>query len=224
MTVLHKDLTGTDLHESKGASSAASKTVAVSNGTGNAVFEKLGPQSLESITTDGPVGAGVLVDGVGGFDLKIPGGSVFGEMGITDSTSIIALTAGSLGTDGDYVKVDSGLWATGPTEGVTFNSSGYLEIITDGLYEVSSWGCISIDVAGTNLVGLKYSTDDTNGSLSPRKITRQSNNANDIGAVAASAFVSLIAGDKISLWVVCDANCNFKALDAGLTLTLLKAD
>lgn len=225
MTVQHKDLTGNELHESKGVSTAATKTVPVADGVGSTDWQKIEPKNLEGITTDGVAGAGILVDGAGGFLYKVPGGSVFGEMVVTDNSTIIALTAGALGTDGDYVKVDTGIWTTGEVNDVTFNSSGYLEIIEPGLYEVSFWGCMSISATGTNLVGLKYSIDDTNTTLSPRKITRQSNNADDVGAAAASAFVQLAAGAKISMWVVCDAaTTNFTMRDAGLTVTLLKAD
>lgn len=39
--VLHASLTGSDLHESKGAASAASGQVAIANGTGSAVFAQL---------------------------------------------------------------------------------------------------------------------------------------------------------------------------------------
>jgi hypothetical protein len=223
MTVQHKDLTGNDLHESKGVSSAGAGTMETADGVGGSGWQKLATQSLEGVTSDGTAGQVVSVDGAGGFTIIEPGGATFGEMKIIDNSTPIALTAGSLSTDGDYVKVDTGIWVTGETDGVTFNSSGYLEVVTAGLYEISAWGCVSISAVGTNLVGIKYSVDDTNASLSPRKITRQSNNANDIGSIAASGFMTLSAGAKVSLWVVCDTNTNFTMLDGGLTLTLLKA-
>jgi hypothetical protein len=55
MTVAHKNLTGTDLHEVKGASSAAVGEVPVSDGAGGAPFAKLTHTSLE--TTGNPFGA-----------------------------------------------------------------------------------------------------------------------------------------------------------------------
>lgn len=46
--VLHSALTGGDLHESKGAASAASGTVAIANGAGNAVFGVLSYAQLSN--------------------------------------------------------------------------------------------------------------------------------------------------------------------------------
>jgi hypothetical protein len=146
-------------------------------------------------------------------------------MRIVGNTDTVAPTgSGDLDLDTDYVKVDTGIWVTGETSGVTFNASGYLEVVTAGLYEVSAWACFSVSAAGTNLVAFKYSVDDTTSNLSPRRLTRQSNNANDIGSVAASGFVSLPVGAKISLWVASDATSTTATiLDAGITATLLKA-
>lgn len=55
MTVAHKDLTGSDLHEVKGASTATTGQVPVSDGAGSAPFGKLTHTSLE--TTGNPFGA-----------------------------------------------------------------------------------------------------------------------------------------------------------------------
>lgn len=54
MTVAHSNLTGTDLHEVKGASTATSGQVPVSNGGGSAPFAKLTHTSLQ--TTGNPFG------------------------------------------------------------------------------------------------------------------------------------------------------------------------
>jgi hypothetical protein len=55
MTVAHKDLTGTDLHEVKGASTATAGQVPVASGSGTAPFAKLTHTSLQ--TTGNPFGA-----------------------------------------------------------------------------------------------------------------------------------------------------------------------
>lgn len=44
----HANLTGADLHELKGASSAAANTVPVANGSGSTVFQKLTTSSLDT--------------------------------------------------------------------------------------------------------------------------------------------------------------------------------
>ena len=58
MTVSHKDLTGTDLHEMKGASTATSGQVPIANGAGGTPFGKLTHTSLQ--TTGNPFGAQLL--------------------------------------------------------------------------------------------------------------------------------------------------------------------
>lgn len=58
MAVAHKDLTGTDLHEIKGASSATSGQVPIADGAGTAPFGKLTHSSLQ--TTGNPFGAQLL--------------------------------------------------------------------------------------------------------------------------------------------------------------------
>lgn len=45
---LHKDLTGADLHEPKGAASAAANTVYISNGSGSGTWTKVGPSVLNT--------------------------------------------------------------------------------------------------------------------------------------------------------------------------------
>lgn len=58
MTTAHNTLTGTDLHESKGASTATAGQVAIANGSGNAPFGTLGPSSLSPAAN--PFGAQLL--------------------------------------------------------------------------------------------------------------------------------------------------------------------
>ena len=44
----HKDLTGTDLHESKGVSSAAADTVAVADGAGSTTWQKIEADQIDA--------------------------------------------------------------------------------------------------------------------------------------------------------------------------------
>lgn len=58
MTVAHKNLTGTDLHEAKGASTATTGQVPIADGLGGSPFGKLTAASLQ--TTGNPFGAQLL--------------------------------------------------------------------------------------------------------------------------------------------------------------------
>ena len=76
--VQHSTLTGTNLHESKGVSTATSKTTYIADGVGSGAWSKVGPQSLSGITTNGSDGQLVSVNGSGSFVL------VSGAHGQTD--------------------------------------------------------------------------------------------------------------------------------------------
>lgn len=58
MTIAHKNLTGTDLHEPKGADTATADKVYVSNGSGSGTWQKLTSSQLQ--TTGNPFGAQLL--------------------------------------------------------------------------------------------------------------------------------------------------------------------
>jgi len=66
-TVTHASLTGANLHEPKGVASASANTVYVANGGGSGSWQKIAPNELEGITTNGTVGDFVVSDGSGGF-------------------------------------------------------------------------------------------------------------------------------------------------------------
>jgi len=56
MPTQHSAITEANLHESKGASLAAINTVAVANGAGAAVFQKLPTQGLAGVASNGTSG------------------------------------------------------------------------------------------------------------------------------------------------------------------------
>jgi hypothetical protein len=196
MTVQHKNLTGSDLHEPKGISSA---------GTGTAYF----------------------ADGAGSGNWVDPGGSVYGETIVTNNSTTQNMTIATdttLNTDSDYVKVDSGVWTAGLNDGVTFNTSNdYLEIATSGVYVLSFWASFVNDT-NLSVTAFKYSTDNTNATLSTRKVSRKTGTGGDVGSITAVGHAQLNAGDKVSMFVAADKTCVITLQDAGLTLILLKAD
>ena len=224
--VEHVNLTGADIHEPRGLAAVSSADrVYKSNGSGSGTWTQLDGDELSS--TDATVGQILVADGANGVSWADAGGITYGEMAVINNTDVLAVSAvadTTFNTDSQYIKIDTGLWAGGPENGVTFNSSGYLEVSISGTYQLSAWLSASLSTAGSNVFAIKFSTDDTNGTLSPRKLKRQSNNADDIGSLGATAVVELTAGNKVSLWVACDASGNLTLHDAGVTLILLAAD
>lgn len=190
--VLHSTLTGTDAHEPKGVATA-------------------------------DVGHVYTADGAGSGAWLEPGGRTYGEMSITNNTTAIPLTIASdttLNTDSDYVQLDNGLWADAGTSNITFNALGYLEILEGGLYQLAYWASMQVSVINT-LIGVKFSVDNTNTTLSPRKLTRLSGGVGDTGSLAAFSLVPLTAGMKVSIWAAASKSCNLTSVDSGITLTRL---
>jgi hypothetical protein len=65
--VRHADLTGSELHEPKGITSAPTNGVYVKTSSGSGTWKKIPPTSLEGITANGIAGDFVVSDGSGGF-------------------------------------------------------------------------------------------------------------------------------------------------------------
>jgi hypothetical protein len=177
------------------------------------------PKGVASAAT----GKVYVANGSGSGAWTLPGGFHYGEMKIETNSTAISLSAASdstLNTDSDYVKVGS-IWQTALVNGITYSNS-YLLIAQAGLYHAQFWTSFHCSVLNT-LVGFKYSSDDTNLTLDPRKLTRKSGAAGDVGSVAANSIASLAAGAKISIWAAADKACNITLVDGGLVLQLLKA-
>lgn len=69
-TIAHSTLTGTELHEPKGVSTALLGTVYRATGGGSGTWSKVNSTMLEGVTTTGVAGDLVLADGSGGFVLS----------------------------------------------------------------------------------------------------------------------------------------------------------
>lgn len=67
MPTQHKNITEVDLHESKGASTAAVNTVAVADGAGSATWGKIQTTTLEGVSSVPDIGYFAVSDGAGGF-------------------------------------------------------------------------------------------------------------------------------------------------------------
>lgn len=141
--VQHSTLTGTNLHESKGVSTATSKTVYIANGIGSGVWAKLSPQSLTNLSTNGAVGQIVTVDGAGGFTL------VSGAHGQTDFFNAtpysLAVVAGT------PVKLAPTTIAGGVPQNITEGTNARLTYTGADTLKITVLYSLSVDQAsGTN--------------------------------------------------------------------------
>lgn len=110
----HKDLTGANLHEPKGADSASEGQIYIADGLGSGVWRS------NAWNTHGV--------------MKI-------EANTTAEVTPTAADA-TLATDSDYTKVITN-WQAGHLEGITFNTDE-LVIPINGEYEIHGWANISL--------------------------------------------------------------------------------
>lgn len=192
----HNILTGAELHEPKGVSTADSGTIYIADGAGSGEWK---------------AGGGAVFG-----EMRVI------QNAATQSLTIATDT--TLNTPTDYVKVDSGIWTAGPLcpcGNVSFDETGsYLEVGVAGLYEVSFWSSFEIDTINT-LTAFRFSLADSTSDLSQRKFMRLSGAAGDVGSISASGFAVLPVGAKVNLWVAVNKSVDLTPIEAGLTVILL---
>lgn len=223
MAIEHNAVTDPNRHEPKGIIVASKDQVYKAAGGGID-----GGSWGDSL----PVGADTALlkqifisDGAGGGTWNF-GGSVHGEMVIVSNTVSVALTAAAdstLGTDTDYIRAGAGIgaWQSGALDNVGF-SVDKLVISIPGDYQLTFWADLQISNTNT-LVAVKFAINDLI-PYSVRKISMQSNNANNVGNISGSAILPNMAlNDTVSLYTAADAATNIIVKDAGMILTLLDA-
>lgn len=114
MTIEHKLITDPDLHELKGASTAALDRVPVADGLGSNTWSR-------SIISDHA-------------EMAITNNST--------ATAIVAAVDPTLNTDTDYVKITAG-WAVTHSSGITF-AIDKLQVSVGGDYQMNFWGAVKI--------------------------------------------------------------------------------
>ena len=76
--IQHSAIPDGQRHEPKGISTATNKQVYIANGSASGAWSKVGPISLNGVTTNGVSGQFVAVDGAGNFVLaSAPSGSIY---------------------------------------------------------------------------------------------------------------------------------------------------
>lgn len=155
MSTQHKNISEVDLHETKGASTAAANTVHVANGSGVTSWTKVGPTNIDTSTVKNinVERLSIQIDAPNGtFTTYLPlpfGGTLTGVIGALDglpSASALNIT----------IYNDTTLLAT-----LTFPTSGTLPLIQDPV--VSSTG--NVFTSGTAIKIVNASGIASSGKL-----------------------------------------------------------
>lgn len=226
MAIEHDAIVSSETHEPRGVATATVNEVYVATGAGSGAYKPLEVTVLG--IASGTAGETVRVNaGATALEFVAETGTIHGYLGLANNSTTLAITAAgdaTLNTDSQYIKLTNGtsdLWTTFTEEGVTIIND-YIQIDTAGDYEINFWVSASSDVINS-LISVKFSTDDTNASLSAQKVKRDHGATDTFGVGAASGiFTSFSSGDKISIWVASDKTISYLAEDVGVSVKLLK--
>lgn len=144
----HKDLTGADLHEPKGAALAGSGTVYVADGLGSGSWGKIGPSNLDTTLPDpNHYALTIVIDDVSTASsvyVGVPFGSTFisayGVLGagITVADAIVTFEKNGAVSFGSSMTVAFTGSAAGstfeytPTTNTSVDTGQFIRVITDG--------------------------------------------------------------------------------------------
>ena len=184
---LHKNLTGTELHEPKGVDSATSGTFYKANGAGSGSWSAL--TGTDVALTD--AGTYFTTDNVEAA-LQYLGlvMNTYGGLYITDNTTSETATGSSYDT-----------WTTGWSAGLASNIiqstvNGSLQVTATGVY---TFNCmISFYQDGASAATWLFGPA-LNGTIISKTIVSRTNSSTNIGSVAATGLLSLSANDIITL-------------------------
>lgn len=198
--IQHKDIPDNQLHEPKGAATAAVDTVYVANGTGSGSFRKLGIEELDNIVVDLDEANTKLVTTGSGYIAAVRD-VVYGSMVITNNTNAFTIGAAvdsTLNTNSDYVLFTGtgAPWAGENQYGITFNTDRLI-VPVSGVYRFELWSDLTQFPSNNARIAVKYRI---NGSVfGNRKAQAKSNSASDYGDLNAFALVTLNAGDYVQM-------------------------
>lgn len=224
MTIQHSAIPDGQIHEPKGASTATSGQVYVSNGAGSGIWKRVDSNTLLGTTGDGGVAGKKLVsNGTNGFTLLTDG--VYGTMALTGNTNAFTVAAAvdsTLSTNSDYVLFTGtgAPWASESLSGVTFNTNRLIAPV-NGEYRIDLWSNITQFPTNTAKVSVKHRI--SGGTFSARHPMVKSNSAGDAGNLSGFGLVTLIANDYVQLYVASSAAGGLILSDVNVTLTLVKA-
>lgn len=224
MSIEHRLIPDSELHEPKGINAAASNTAYFSNGLATGSWKKVGTETLKGLSGDaGVVGKKLITDGANGFTLKTD--SSYGVAGVTNNVvtfPVLAAADSTLASASDYVLyTGAGAPLVGElTHGMSFDVNK-LVVTVPGVYEVRSWMNISTFPSNTAAVGFRFRINST--TYSPRTAIVKSTAAGDYGNVSAFGLVTLAANDYVQLYIASTHAGNLVVQNLNLTVELKRA-
>lgn len=224
MTIQHRLIPDNELHEPKGALSAALNTSYHATGAGSGVWKKADANSISGLTSDGgSSNKKILTNGLDGF--RSATDSAYGVMNIINNTTNFAVTASGdatlLSTTGYVLLTGTGApLVTGDVFGVTF-STNKLTVPVNGVYNLSVWAGIGTFPANNALVGIRYRVNGA--TYSPQTTLVKGATTSDHRLFTTFGLITLNAGDYVQLYIASSATGNVLVENLNCTLELKRA-
>lgn len=213
--VEHVDATDPEIHEPKGASTAAINTGYVANGGGSGTWAK--PKVVNLDSEAATLGQVMITDGAGGILVRDVADVVqitFGETGLISNATATTITV----TD-TFVPI-VGTWTEGLLNNFTTTDSGRKMVIpATGTYRIDA----SLSFEGVTGVTWQFDVAvDTDTNVTGH-VGRRKTASNDVGNVAIVGFHGFTAGEEVYLVVKDEATTgNPTITDCNFTLSLIK--
>jgi len=221
MAIEHKNIPEAGLHEPKGASTAASDRVYVSNGLGSGEWAKVDADTLQgTVNNSSEEGMRVVTDGAGGFRVEAPTGRSRAMMTLTNNAIVVPLAAATdsqLGTNSDYTILDLAFNFENVKGIVT--GPNYLQLGESGVYMIDFWANAK---AGNNnaRLALKFVINDI--EFINRRPKLRLPVAGEISNFSASGFHGFAQGDQVKLAIASNITTDITLEDLAFQMILLE--
>lgn len=196
MSIEHSEIEDPQIHEPKGASSAASKTIYISDGAGSGAWNKIDSDSLKGLSSHATnTNLKIVTNGASGFSHKKDAayGGMYIENNTSQSISATAVADSTLNTSAQYSGINLTFTANSANYGNVVHGSGYPWnlLLPAGVYKLDLWATISTFPSNTAKIGLKFAM---NGTLSTKKVVVKANSGGDYGLLVANDIITVPSG------------------------------
>lgn len=206
MTIEHKNIPESGLHEPKGVSTAAQYKVYVADGAGSGAW---GDAYIEG-QANASANKIPVSDGAGGVTWKDPVHLV--RTHCVGLAQAIALTGASIRTASSYTEITQYLTQVLLIGELTLGTNNGVVIAEDGYYDIACWTSITSSATGATISLLR--TVDGVAQVSLAASLYKAKSAGDIATLSNSTVAYLTAGQRVSYSVASDTTTTLTLSDA----------
>lgn len=199
MAIEHVSINDPEIHEPKGASTAAANTAYMSDGAGSGTWRQITYSDLANVYSYGSM---VITNNATNFPMTAVADTTFNT---TSQFSVLTGTGAPLTSENLY--------------NLTFDTNKLIVPFT-GIYKVDAYMNISAYPATNARVAMRYLV---NGSVySTRAPITKASGTGAVGQLTGFGLVALTAGDSIQIALASDSTGNLLIRDFNMALNLVR--